>query len=958
MLAAIAVLLCILNYTPNTWLSGWDTLHPEFNFLLNVKRLFFGVWHEELGLGALTGHSQIADLPRVLFLCISSFILPLNFLRYFYLFLCLVAGPLGVYFFLSKVVFSQDKNNFLWSFLGGLFYLLNLGTLQHFYVPFEMFNCLYAFLPWLLLFSTRFLQKGEKKDLFIFSILTIFASPMAYASTLWFAYFAFFTLFCASFFLFGQRKKIVFKKCLLLLFLSVLLNTYWLFPNLYFSFSSANLVTEAKSNLMFSEKAFTLDSKYANFQNVPVFKSFLFDWQKFNSDNFEPLLKNWIAHLSNLWVLMTGYFLSFIVLLGIVLSVKKKQKFGLILLPGLFFALFFLLHGIPVLRDIFGFLRERIDIFKEGLRFPWTKFSIFAMFCFSVFFSFGLQSLFSKLKDKKIVFLLLPIFMFLLTVWMWPAFKGDLISPLIRIDIPDQYFEMYSWMNQPENKGRIAILPTAGYAGWDYYRFGYEGAGFIWFGLNRPVLVRDFDRWNPANENFYWELLSATDSKNDELFENVFEKYNVSWIMLDGNIISPAWPMSLNYKKTEKFISDSSKFELVAEFGKIKIYRVNLETPVKDFVYSGNDLPVVNGYDWGNYDRAYDEFGNYISAELDAKRYTLNTFYPFRSLFTGRKADELNIEIEDSGDKIVFKEKLPEGLEDYLVELPKDYSGRELVEINPVTLDSQYFIPAIDSDGKTISVSFPKIKGLLSFESNENLSDFYLPNLSHMYSYLISVQSKNISGKPLLFWLENLTNRKADLEAYLSKELDAERYILNADYFIQPPMAEDGLGYTLHFDNISIGKQKTVNELKKVTVYPIPYRFLTELKIVQKSNIIPPSAGQNQNLNLKTNGITIIHPNPSLYKVQINGEIRSNEILILSQSYHSGWLAFNLDTKRIIKDHFVVNNWSNGWILLANTQPLLPNTYILFFWPQYLQYLGFGFYLIILLFWLRAKSRK
>ncbi|PJC28871.1 hypothetical protein CO053_02235, partial [Candidatus Shapirobacteria bacterium CG_4_9_14_0_2_um_filter_40_11] len=94
------------------------------------------------------------------------------------------------------------------------------------------------------------------------------------------------------------------------------------------------------------------------------------------------------------------------------------------------------------------------------------------------------------------------------------------------------------------------------------------------------------------------------------------------------------------------------------------------------------------------------------------------------------------------------------------------------------------------------------------------------------------------------------------------------------------------------------------------------------------------------------------------YKVQINGEIRSNEILILSQSYHSGWLAFNLDTKRIIKDHFVVNNWSNGWILLANTQPLLPNTYILFFWPQYLQYLGFGFYLIILLFWLRAKSRK
>ena len=969
MLAAVAVLLCARNYTPDTWLSGWDTLHPEFNLALNFQRVINGVWRQEQGLGALAGHAHLSELPRILFLWISSLVFPASFLRYFFFYVCLILGPLGVYFYLQKNNFKKIP-----SFFGGLFYLLNLGTLQHFFVPFEMFAVLYAALPWLLLLAGKFLEKGEKKHLLWFAVVTIFSSSMAYASVLWFAYFGFLALFLLTNIFLTKGK--FWKRGFILLVATLILNFYWLLPNLYFLFSSAGNVTETKTNLMFSERAFLIDKKYANFSNVALLKGFLFDWQKYDGGKFTFLLKDWKEHLSSPVMSVVGYAIFSVVFLGILTTVVKKDKRGLTILSGFIFAFIFLIHGIFILETIFTFLRDHLDIFKESLRFPWTKFSIFVMFGYSVFFALGLEQVFKIFKHKKVLTTILSIFVSaLLAIWMLPAFKGKLISPLMRIKIPSEYFKMYKWFEQKPKDERIAVLPLLTYWGWEYYRFGFEGAGFVWFGLKQPVLVRDFDRWQPENENFYWELSYAIDSKNDKSFENVFEKYNVSWIMLDGNIISPSWPMALNTDEIEKFISNSSRFELAEEIGKIKIYKVNLETPAKDFVYLAENLPVVNEYQWSNVDFAYGELGNYISVELDAKRYTLDAYYPFRSLFTGRKTEELDIEIENLGNKVVFKKKLPEGLENYLIELPKNYDGKELVEIEPVTYDTKYFIPTIDSDGKTISVSFPKIKGLLSTEinpSSQNIeakncnqfasgkvsnlisntqdgeilrlsaedanncsASFWLPNLSHKYSYLISSRTKNVSGKPLLFWLENLTNRKADTELYLN---------IPTSYVIQPSMAQDGLGYILHFDNISIGRQKTVNELGKIEVNLIPYRFLTELRLTADDSQLTANSKKQSAISDKL--LAVNHPNPSLYEIKIERLVGDNTTLVLSQAFHSGWLAFDLDKKKEIKDHVLVNNWANGWQLPANSSQLKANSIILVFWPQYLQWAGLGLLLI------------
>jgi len=127
-LTLFTVLVCALNFTPGTFLTGWDTLHPEFDLTLNLKRVFFGVWREEQGLGALAVHAHMSELPRIIFQSIISVVVSVDSQRYLYFFLMLLIGPLGVYVFLRDLVYKKASLHRaeIASFAGGLFYLLNL----------------------------------------------------------------------------------------------------------------------------------------------------------------------------------------------------------------------------------------------------------------------------------------------------------------------------------------------------------------------------------------------------------------------------------------------------------------------------------------------------------------------------------------------------------------------------------------------------------------------------------------------------------------------------------------------------------------------------------------------------------------------------------------------------------------------------------------------------------------
>src|SRR5206468_3321865 len=91
--------------------------------------------------------------------------------------------------------------------LGGLFYVLNLATVQTFYAPFEVFTAHFASLPWLLLTLIHFAQHQTRKSLLLFVLVAFLTTPQAYVPTLFLVYLIAMVLLIPFLFLRSRSKE-------------------------------------------------------------------------------------------------------------------------------------------------------------------------------------------------------------------------------------------------------------------------------------------------------------------------------------------------------------------------------------------------------------------------------------------------------------------------------------------------------------------------------------------------------------------------------------------------------------------------------------------------------------------------------------------------------------------------------------------------------------------------------
>ena len=523
----VVIVLYITNYRPGTWLAGWDTLQPELNFPLYFKHIL-SVWQEHQGLGAPPAQAHLAELPRLMIYYPLSFILPLFILRFSYFFLTVLVGVLGVYFFILRAIFKKNEaKSKAAAFAGALFYLLNLGTVQHFIVPLEMFATAFAATGWLFLTAFNYLEKASKKNLLWFSLVLFFSAPMAHTATLWYIYFFFLSIFVFLYCLFfGKEKFKKLKSGAVLIVISILINAYWILPNLYYVVNHGKEMMESKINFLFSEEAFLQNVKYGTIKDLALFRNFLFSWNvyDFEKNIFVKLFGVWEAHFRKPLVEPLAYGLFILSILGLIISLIKRNITAMCLMPIFLISVLFWLNINSPMGSLFIWAQDNFPLFKEALRFPFTKFSIPLIFTVSVFLAVAVKNtlkIFSKItKIKKGWILGLMVFSFIIIYIMKPAFQGWFVSPYMQIKYPPEYFELFDWLNN-QGKGRVANFPIHSVFGWQYYSWGYQGAGFLWFGLDQPLLDREFDRWYPANEEYGQEMVYAVYSRNLSLLEAV-----------------------------------------------------------------------------------------------------------------------------------------------------------------------------------------------------------------------------------------------------------------------------------------------------------------------------------------------------------------------------------------------------------------------------------------------------
>lgn len=979
LLVLLEIALFTANYRSGTFFVGWDNLLPELNFNANFERSLFGVWQEYRGMGFLDGMSFVANFVHYVFTFLLSLFLPTNTIRYVFVFLMHLLGGIGMYLFLSRRILPslnwvKSYKLDLIAFTGALFYMFNLATVQMFFAPYELFLVHFAFLPILIFTLINLLENRTQKNIALFSIFSFLATPQSHVPTIFIVYMLMVMAIIAhKLFLY---REIVIKNSLIALGIIFIFNSFWALPFAYSSINNAPVIMNSKINQLTNEDVFTKNKQRGNLLDVLYLKGFMLDEVELQKDQrLEFIMKEWRIHTETTLFKIVSTITLEIFILGMIAAIFTKKRelapFAIVLL----ITFIFLATNTPSVSNLTDFLRDKFPLFKEVFRFNFTKFSLLYIFCFTIFFIYGLTIITKTLdgffRNERYQLVVPALLALTIIIYSLPSFKGDFLYDALRVKIPDEYLQTVDYFKAQDKDTRIAAFPIPTFWNWKFYNFGTRGSGFIWFGIPQAITDRAFDPWSDENENYYWEMSHAVYSKNIEQVEALTEKYQMNYLMLDKNMINPLSPKALYIDELEDMFSKSEKFVLDQEYDNIKIYKVNLTTPVKKYIYIAENMPNIGPkYLWNSYDQAFFQKGHYKSSNEK-----LDFYFPYRSLFTGKNVEQREFEIKEDENSFTFINNLPEGLSGSL-SLP-DSSDASLTFIDPLkNTERAYLLPEVRADGKIIETSIPKVGGqyitslnpannpethlpmkcaefdttegafiqyakptsdgkALRLTSNTNgrcRISFWIQHASHKNGYLISVNSKHIEGRSIYMWIENVNINRPEIEAYLPNNKDYKK-----NYFILPPLEESGLSYTLHFDNVAAGQSETVNDLSDISIMPIPFEYLTGTKYIN----------QNSKDSSYVSAFDVKHPNVATYVVNFKNEVNSDKTLVLSQSFDNGWIAFQIGNEglSLVKEHFLIDNWANGW-KISNTGSVKA---IVIYLPQLLEFIGFGAMLLFII---------
>ncbi len=734
-LLALNVVLFALNFKPGTFLIGWDNLMPELSIWTNIQRSLFAVWQEYQSLGLLGGMGHASDLVRQIYVLVLMFVFPMNLARYISTFTMLFLGGVGAYFLIKHLFkngqprFAQGARGQWISFIGALFYTLNIGTLQTFYAPFEAFTAHFAALPWFLLSSILYLEKPSRKRLAFLVVILLLAAPSAYIPTLFVVLMIALSIYVFVNFLFESNRVSFLTRAAKLYLIIFLVNAFWLLPFFYFTVTNSGVALTAKINQMSSGVIFAQNKEFGTLPDTALLKGFWFNNVDPNiNGNNTFMLAPWKAHFSNPIIPAAGFLLFGIILVGFIHSLLKmrtknyEQRTKIAYAAIFLFAFTMLATGtqpFALFDQAFRFL----PLLGEAFRFPFTKFSLLAALAYSIMLSLGTSFILdflisiikthnSKLK-KTINYFLLSIPCLLILLIALPAFNGNLFYNKVTVKIPNEYFETFDYFKHQNQNARIANLPQNTFWGWTFYRWGDQGSGgsgFIWYGLNQPVLDRAFDVWSQDSESYYYQLSAALYSNNYKALEDVINKYQISFVMLDENVIYPPAPHSLFYPETENLLSRIPGAKLDATFGKIKIYKIALKDKPNSFVFTAPaNISNVNSPTWKTNDPAYSTMGNYVSKPNNYSLLTNNYLYPF-SLFSQKMLDRTQYSLKNNPTNIALQTNINLQKDSNLVvpnfqEVEKIVSAsfyKNVDENGNIQINARIQTPQILIDGKKV----------------------------------------------------------------------------------------------------------------------------------------------------------------------------------------------------------------------------------------------------------------
>lgn len=702
-LLLIAGIIAVKNSDATAFYTGWDNIHAEFNLGQYAKRVFFGAWQEHEGLGSPTAKAQQAEIVRLPLLLLFKLVLPPNLHRFAFIFLMFAVGGVSMYYYLTSIWLKRTNTIYRsWvATVASLFYLLHVLTLQQFYISFEMFTVQFAFFPLLLLIIHKLVQKPTYAKMLLFVLVQIALAPSAHTPTVFYLGVVFSVIY-GFFIAFHTHKKLLTATIMALLIGlgTAAIHSFWMIPNLFYTFYNASYVAESKANILFGPESLWSIREASTMHSFLTGLHYLLTWKdySFESSSHVYIFDEWKAHLESPTVILQMYTLGIFSLLGlgaIVLDKTRKATRWAIVIPYLFCVSFIWLGLFPtqyLLLPLF-----KVSAVLEAFRNPFTKLSVLYTFFLIVAFASFLETVLAIIKEKlptnpaKMVSTLV---LALTTTYIFsvaePSFWGNFLSDKLVAQYPPAYQELFSYMKGRNEYERVLEMPYTSHEGWVLHNWptatqnqGYQGIGFVFFGIPQSYLTPDFARWNAANDYFYQELQYAVNTKNATRLAHIAEKYVVPLVILDETRINAH--KAHDFEATKQLLTDAG-FVPVWHHEFLTVYEKKLANRSDGLLVPSSISFTDQRIDRVKEDGRFVQQGNYI---LDPSAKLTKFFYPFAHLYL----DDIPLAAY-STNITMLTGTTPPG--DYILTIP-GLSG-----------DTVETTMALKRSGKHISVYFPQ----------------------------------------------------------------------------------------------------------------------------------------------------------------------------------------------------------------------------------------------------------
>jgi len=904
---AIFFFILLTNFHSSGSLMGWDGLYPEQNIPLNITRGLASGWQEYYGTGVVGGHGFAATLPHTLVIALLSYILPLELLRMIFVLLCYYLGGLGMIWASAKAlthIFTEhtlDHTHWYISLVAALYHLFNLGSIQTFYLPLEAFTVQFASLPWLIHAVMRVFEKRSGKRILWLLILSVLSSTQGFIPSLFLSYVASLACISAGFLWIHKGTWSTWKTVFSVWTATIVGNLYWLGSVIYFSLTQSKDYISAYNNIISTPEFITKSIQYGSLSKVALLQGLYWSSNELGG----PIMSPWINHFSSPLIPIIGYGFFILAVIGVIISMTTKRHtiaFGLSIAAIYTFGN--LAIDTPPFTNIIQALQSHSPALAQAFRTTFTKFSINMAFFYSMSISIGLVYILAVIsKYKKIpTTIATTIAIFFLIIYAMPVFRGNLIYSKLFVTTPPVYKQFTTYLNTLPN-GRIADFPQDCNEGWYNYQWGHFGSGFLWYGVKHPIMARAFDVWSANNENYYWELSRALRQQRYEEVEQIFSKYDVSYILYDQNIThcrnQRALQSSLDYlsylEQSPLYIK--KKTYTGPHILPITIFERTQKKP-ENFISILPNPPNIHPIPYyADYDSAYALYGTYYTDSAHTATVPTLLTEPF-----SKRGEPIEM--------VSF---------DPMLEAVATVSASELtgVTCGPTTEQSDAQWSYTHSDESIVRL----------FNTNaSSCINALFGGINTSNPYTLEISTRNITGSPLSISITN-KERQVGLDILLpiSKTMHTYRYHI-------PSSFPSELEYLLTIKNTSGNRYTSINDLGDIRLYK--NNAVTPIRVATYDNSSPMMA-------------TITHPLPWVYEIKTTDTSIEKPMLTLAQSFDRGWCAYDVTSYNSLQkvfpfvfgkplpNHVKVNNWENGWPI-----PNQEAIYRIVFLPQLLEYFG------------------